>query len=190
MFALSPKARRQARVAGLVCAAYGTAMFLTHAYVAAHQFHRVAPVVFKHPVTPVPRKRSPKQEGAKTSQAWGTAAESPASPVPASEQTQTAGSSPAPGPPGGGPAIVPTQAIPAVIVPGGGTAPNSQGFVPASAPDRVQGFRPAYRGLVPLGQQPSNYSNSRGNRPPPPMPRGTQRAAGGNHPPAPPPRHR
>jgi hypothetical protein len=190
MFALSPKARRQARIAGLVCAAYGTAMFATHAYVTAHQSHRVAPVVFKHPVTPVPRKRSPKQEGAKTSQAWGTAAESPVSAVSASEQTQPAVSSPAPGPPGDGPAVVATQPIPPVIVPGGGTTSNSQGFVPAIAPGMVQGFRPGYRGPASAGQQPPNYPNSHGNHPPPPMPRGAQRAAGGNHPPTPPPRHK
>ena len=202
MFALSPKARWQARIAGLVCAAYGTAMFATHAYVKAHQSHRASPVVFKHPVTPVPRKHSSKQDATKTSRAWGTAAKSPASAVTTSEQTQRAMSSPAPGPPGGGQAVGPTEAIPAsaaapatmaapaVIVLGGGTAPNSQDPVPASAPGMVPRPRSVVREPVAPGQRPPNSPGLYGNRPPPQIPRGAPRAAGGNRPPAPPPRHK
>ena len=203
MFALSPKARNQARIAGFVCAAYGTAMFATHAYVKARQSHPVAPVVFQHPATPVTKKRSSKQLAAKTSQHWGTVTESRPLPAATSERTQVETSNPPPIPPGGGTTVNATQVAPAstaaapatviapaAIVSGGGRAPYSQGFVPNGPPGTVQQFRPDYRGPVFPGQRPPNYPNWHGNRPSPPMPRGAPRPAWGNHPTAPPPRHK
>jgi hypothetical protein len=203
MLALSPKARNQARIAGLVCAAYGTAMFATHAYVKARQSHPVVPVVFQHPTTLVPKKRSPKQTTAKVSRPWGAETESRPLTSATSERTQVETSNPPPTPPGGGtvsnssqitpvstPAAPVTMIAPAPLVSGGGMAPHSQGFIPSGAPGMAQQFRPDYRGPVFPGQRPPNYPNLHSSRPPPPMPRGAPRAAWGNHPTAPPPRHK
>jgi hypothetical protein len=203
MFALSPKARRQARIAGLVCAAYGTAMFATHAYVKARQSRLTPPVVIQHQATPVTKKHSPKQEATKTARAWGSAAQPPASAASTPEQTQLAAPSPSPSPASGGTAVVSPSVAPAstaaasatitappVIVSGSGAAPSSQGFIPYGAPGTTPRSQPDFRGPIPPGQRPPTYPSPYGNRPPPQMPRGAPRAAAGNHPSAPPPRHK
>ena len=199
MFALSPKARKQARIAGLVCAAYGIAMFGTHAYVKAHKSQPVAPVVFRRPTSQIPKKRSPKQLTTKTSRASESAKEKPSPAATTSERTPIEASSQPPSSPSGNTAVNSTQVAPmstvavpgpvtapAVIVSGGGTAPSSQGFIPNGGPGMVQGPRPNYRGPVASGPRPPNYPNSQGNRPPPQMPRGAPRPAGAGHPTGPP----
>ena len=198
MLALSPKARRHTRVVGIVCASYGIAMLMTHAYVSARQARKTSTVAFHEP-TIVPTHRVAKRTKTKAP----SATESPA--IAASMPAQTQHVSPAPpqGSQGGGPpassppvasastAEVSTNATASfAIPPSSGTAPSGQTFIFNRAPGMVQGARPDYRGPVAFRSRPPNYPRPQSNRPPPSMPRGASQAPGGNRQAGPPSRSR